>query len=370
MVRSRLRVYRDLRTIEAQRNTFSQILDATANDQTTQSIRELAFNVLGQVKRLLGVHKADLYCAVVPSNSMPNSRSPKLYETEDIRESVIYGSTGTSIPELVLQRLGQALETRCSMHFDDAYIAFTTGRDEVNDGLMYLRHGEQLAPEAKQLLELYAQSVSITFENLSLHNNLQETQKELVYLLGGAVEARSKETGAHVKRVSICSGKLASLAGLSEATVNLITLASPLHDIGKLGIPDSILHKPGQLETHEWEIMKRHAEYGRDILLKSANPVMRMGARIAYTHHERWDGKGYPQGLKGKEIPIEGRITTLVDVFDALGSRRSYKKEWSTLQITAALLQGKGTHFDPELVDLFVANLKTFQLVRAEHPDN
>lgn len=115
--------------------------------------------------------------------------------------------------------------------------------------------------------------------------------------------------------------------------------------------------------------MKRHAEYGRDILMKSTNQVMQMGARIAYTHHERWDGTGYPRGLEGKRIPIEGRITALVDVFDALGSHRSYKDPWDTEQIQAALLQGRGSHFDPMLVDVFLDNLCTFQAVREQFPD-
>ena len=371
IVHGRLRAYRDLCTIEAQRNALNRILGATANDQNTQSMNELAVSVLDQLKTLLDVPSPELYCLVKPTNTDPNARGPSPHAKEDLRDALIYNSVGPKrhASEIVLHRMRHVLETRSSLHFDDAFVAFNCGRDMTHDNILYVRHGTQLGYMGKQFLELYTQSVAITFENINLHNNLQDAQKELVYLLGEAVEARSKETGAHVKRVAICSGKLAAMVGLPPATVNLITLASPLHDIGKVAIPDNILHKPGKLEAHEWDIMKRHAEYGRDILLKSKNQVTQMGARIAYTHHERWDGTGYPQGLKGETIPIEGRITALVDVFDALGSRRSYKEAWDEEQIKVALLQGKGEHFDPDLVDLFLDNLSTFQAVREEFPD-
>lgn len=371
LIHGRLRAYRDLCTIDIQRNALSKILGATANDQNAQSLAELARSVLNQLKTLLDVPKPELYCLVKPSIADQDGRAPTLYAASDLRDALVYSSLGlhTPVADVVLSRMGQVLETKANMHFDDAYVAFNGGRDDINDNILYVRHGGMLSTVARQLLELYTQSVAITFENINLHHNLQETQKELVYLLGEAVEAKSRETGAHVKRVAICSGKLAELVGLSPATVNLITLASPLHDIGKVAIPDSILHKPGRLEPQEWEIMKRHAEYGRDILMKSTNQVMQMGARIAYTHHERWDGTGYPRGLEGKRIPIEGRITALVDVFDALGSHRSYKDPWDTEQIQAALLQGRGSHFDPMLVDVFLDNLCTFQAVREQFPD-
>ncbi|EKD97740.1 MAG: hypothetical protein ACD_23C00751G0002 [uncultured bacterium] len=371
IIHGRLRAYHDLCTISAQHKTLNHVLGATANDHSTQSISELAASVLGQLKTLLDVQNPELYCLIKPNNTNQNRRVKDSYTHENLRDAVIYNSAAPKhhTSKRVLHRMRDVLETRSNMHFDDAFVVFNGGRDVTHDNILYVHHGKQLGYAGKQLLELYTQSVAITFENINLHNNLQDANKELVYLLGEAVEARSKETGAHVKRVAICSGKLAAIVGLPPATVNLITLASPLHDIGKVAIPDSILHKPEKLEPHEWEIMKRHAEYGRDILLKSKNQVTQMGARIAYTHHERWDGTGYPQGLKGENIPIEGRITALVDVFDALGSRRSYKEAWDEEQIKATLLQEKGRHFDPDLVDLFLDNLSTFQAVRKEFPD-
>jgi len=340
--------------------------------QNFRPLKDLADSVLTQLKALLGIREPELYCLVLQAEQDLDGTAAGQALDQDLSTSLVYNSVGPrhAVSELVLQRMAQVLRRKSNMHFGDAYVTFNAGRNVIQDHILYVRHGGELSTVGQQLLELYAQSVAISFENIKLHDDLQETQKELVYLLGEAVEARSKETGAHVKRVAICSGKLAAMLDLSQTTVNRITLASPLHDIGKVAIPDSILHKPGKLTEEEWEVMKRHAEYGRDILAKSTNPVMRMGARIAHTHHERWDGTGYPRGLKGQEIPIEGRITALVDVFDALGSRRSYKDAWRSEEIKDALLQGRGGHFDPELVDVFLTNIETFLAVRQEFPDS
>jgi putative nucleotidyltransferase with HDIG domain len=222
----------------------------------------------------------------------------------------------------------------------------------------------------RQLLEIYTQSVAITFDNINLQDELRETQKELVYTLADAVEARSKDTGAHVKRVALTCEMLARLYGLPEAQVVLIKTASPLHDIGKVAIPDSILQKPGKLDAGEWALMQQHAQFGLDILRRSHRPLMKLGAEIALSHHERWDGSGYPQGLAGTDIPISGRITALADVFDALGSRRSFKEPWSEEVVVKTIREGRGTQFEPALVDLLLANLDAFNALRREFPDN
>jgi putative nucleotidyltransferase with HDIG domain len=222
----------------------------------------------------------------------------------------------------------------------------------------------------RQLLEIYTQSVAITFENMNLQEDLQETQKELVYILGDAVEARSKETGAHVKRVALLSEMLARLHGLPEEDVVLIKHASPLHDIGKVAIPDAILHKAGKLSGEEWALMQKHAQFGLDILQRSNRPLMRKASEIAISHHERWDGTGYPHGLAADNIPIAGRITALVDVFDALGSRRSYKEPWSGASIVEHIRSERGGQFDPALVDLLMQHLETFHALRQRFPDS
>ena len=203
-----------------------------------------------------------------------------------------------------------------------------------------------------------------------MREDVQETQKELVYMLGEAVEQRSKETGAHVKRVAQISQLLAIAYGLPEREAELIKFASPLHDVGKVGIPDSILNKPGKHTPEEWEIMQTHALIGEEILAKSDKRILQLGSIIAGQHHEKWNGKGYPRGLKGEEIHIAGRITALADVFDALGSKRCYKDAWPIEKIIAIIKEERGEQFEPRLVDLFEENIEALLEIRENFPDS
>jgi len=201
-------------------------------------------------------------------------------------------------------------------------------------------------------------------EIIEIHQELENTQKEIIYKMGEIGESRSQETGNHVKRVAEYSKLLALLAGLSEEEANLLFTASPMHDIGKVGIPDAILKKPEKLTAQEFEIMKSHSSIGYDILKSSKKATLRAAAIIAYTHHEKWDGSGYPKGLKGEDIHIYGRITAIADVFDALGSERIYKKAWNLDKIISFFKEERGKHFDPKLLDLFLENLDQFVAIR------
>lgn len=206
-------------------------------------------------------------------------------------------------------------------------------------------------------------------EMLLLQEEIADTQREVIYLMGEITETRSKETGNHVKRVAEYSKLFALKVGMSEEEANLIYSASPMHDIGKVGIPDSILNKPGKLDNNEWEIMRTHSDIGKNILKSSERPIMKAAAIIAYEHHEKWDGKGYPRGIKGEEIHIYGRITAIADVFDALGSDRIYKKAWELEKILELFRQESGNHFDPTLIDIFFDNLSEFLLIRDNFKD-
>lgn len=195
------------------------------------------------------------------------------------------------------------------------------------------------------------------------------TQKEVVSTMGAIGETRSKETGNHVKRVAKYSYLLAKLVGLSEEESQLLELASPMHDIGKVGIPDNILNKPGKLTFDEFEIMKTHSSLGYEMLKDSKREILTASATVAHEHHEKWDGSGYPRGLKGTDIHIFGRITAICDVFDALGADRCYKKAWELDKILDLLKDGKGTHFDANLIDLFLSNLDEFLLIKDKYKD-
>ncbi len=205
---------------------------------------------------------------------------------------------------------------------------------------------------------------------IKLHSELEETQREVIYKLGEIGETRSKETGNHVKRVAEYSKILATKLGLEQEDIDILFAASPMHDIGKVGIPDSILNKPGKLTPDEWVFMQTHSEIGYNILKSSTRPILKAAAIISYTHHEKWNGKGYPRGLKGDEIHIFGRITAIADVFDALGSDRCYKKAWELDRILKLLEEQKGKHFDPQLIDLFMENLDDFLEIRDRYKDD
>ena len=206
-------------------------------------------------------------------------------------------------------------------------------------------------------------------EIIELNQEIIDTQKEIVLTMGAIGETRSKETGLHVKRVAEYSYLLATLYGLDEEHAQRIKQASPMHDIGKVGIADSILNKPGKLTEDEFEIMKTHAELGYEMLKHSGRPILKTAAIVAYTHHEKYAGGGYPNGTKGEDIPIEGRITAVADVFDALGHDRCYKKAWELERILELFENERGVHFDPKLIDLFMQNLDKFLEIRNQLDD-
>ena len=198
----------------------------------------------------------------------------------------------------------------------------------------------------------------------ALQKEIEDTQKEVVFTMGAIGESRSKETGNHVKRVAEYSKLFALYYGLDEEEAEMLKLASPMHDIGKIAVPDSILNKPGRLDEAERKIMNTHSKIGYDILKMSNRPLLKIAATLAYQHHEKWNGKGYPQGLKADEIHLYGRITALADVFDALGSSRVYKEAWNDEKIFKMFKEERGEHFDPQLIDIFFDNLDSFLEIR------
>lgn len=206
-------------------------------------------------------------------------------------------------------------------------------------------------------------------ELFNLHQEIEDTQREIIYKMGEVGETRSKETGQHVKRVAHYSILLGQLYGLNEKECDILFTASPMHDIGKVGIPDHILNKSGKLTFEEYETMKTHTIIGFNILKNSTRQVLKAASIISLSHHEKWDGSGYPKGLKGENIHIYGRITAIADVFDALGSDRCYKKAWADEKIFELLKNEKEKHFDPKLIDLFFDNLDKFKEIRNRYKD-
>lgn len=220
-----------------------------------------------------------------------------------------------------------------------------------------------------KFLKLASTYAGEAIEAAKLNEEIEETQRDVIFALAEAGETRSKETGNHVKRVSEYCKLLALRSCMPKKEAELLKLAAPMHDIGKIAIPDAILLKPGRLDPAEFDIMKTHAESGYAILKGSARPILAAAATVAREHHERFDGTGYPRGLKGEDIHIFGRICAIADVFDALGSDRVYKKAWPLEKIVEEFKAQSGAQFDPKLIDTFLAHLDEFVAIRERFRD-
>ena len=193
---------------------------------------------------------------------------------------------------------------------------------------------------------------------------LRATRLEIVQRLGLAAEYKDNETGLHVIRMSHFSRILGIAAGMSEVEADDLLHAAPMHDVGKIGIPDRILQKPGPLDPDEWKIMQSHVTIGAEIIGEHGGGMLALAAQIALTHHEKYDGSGYPHGLRGEDIPLVGRIVAIADVFDALTSKRPYKRAWTEQEALDFLREQKGRHFDPALVDLFIEQMPAVRAVQ------
>jgi putative two-component system response regulator len=206
-------------------------------------------------------------------------------------------------------------------------------------------------------------------EMAEAQRHIHEAHLDTIHRLALAAEYKDENTAGHLHRMSRYSALLAQALNLPSDKVELILHASPMHDVGKIGIPDVILLKPDKLDPEEWEIMKQHTLIGSQILKNSSSPLLQVGEIIALSHHEKWDGSGYPQGLAGEQIPLWGRICAVADVFDALTSVRPYKKALSNEEAYDILLESRGTHLDPRLVDLFLANWDKVKEIQIQYSD-
>ena len=232
------------------------------------------------------------------------------------------------------------------------------GRMYVSDSVFIPIY--RLNGEIEEIISIHNDITDI----IKLNEEIRNTQKELLYILGEVVESRSQETGYHVKRVAEYSRILGRLAGLSEEEVELLGIVAPMHDVGKIAIPDKILLKPGRLEAEEEKIIREHTVIGGELFGNSERSFMRAARIVALEHHESYDGSGYPYGKEGEEIHIFGRIVAIADVFDALSVERAYKRSWPVEEIIDFMKRERGRKFDPHLIDLFLENIDLFLEVR------
>jgi putative two-component system response regulator len=223
--------------------------------------------------------------------------------------------------------------------------------------------------EHQKLASSLASQAAVAIENAELTEDLKQAHLDTIFRLGVAAEYRDKETANHIKRMSHYCALIARGLGWSEEAVETILWSSLMHDVGKLGIPDSILQKPGRLTPEERKVMELHTTIGGSILKGAKAPVLLKSRIVALTHHEKIDGTGYPRGLKGGKIPLEGRITILADVFDALSSKRVYKEAMPEAEVLRILTEGRGTHFDPAILDVFLGGMEEVRNIKDRYTD-
>ena len=362
-----LRSYRDMRTIEAQRRGLERVIAASARIFSHQNSRDFPSAVLAQLAELVGIRHGVLLCSVPKLDGFASRHYRVTAATGEYLPFVGHSADEGLRPALVDSlRLAHRRERH---HFAEDHYVLHFGDSRDGESLLFVGDAWHMTALEYRLVELFCTNVSIAFANMRLSDDLFDSQLEMVYLLAGAAETRSQETANHVRRVGLLAEMLGQAIGLDAKTCEHLRYAAPLHDIGKIGIPDSVLAKRGAHTPEEAAIMRTHAELGAKLLGDSRRPVLRLAAEIARNHHENWDGSGYPAGLAGESIPISGRVTMVADVFDALGSRRCYKEPWATEDIRAYMLDERGRKFDPTLIDRLIANWDEALAVREKLPD-
>jgi response regulator RpfG family c-di-GMP phosphodiesterase len=367
-ITSLLRAYRDLRTIEKSKRGLEQIVIASANLFEIRSLKQFAAGALLQLTSLLNFDEDSLY---IQSSGLAISRQQEgfyvLAATGQFKDYVDLPLDAV-VPGEVRHFLTNAIEHKRSVFAENMYVGYFCTRSG-SENLLYLHGRYNLNELDRGLISIFSTNLAVAFDNIYLNQEIEETQKEVIFTLGEVVETRSQETGHHVKRVAAYCHLLAVKYGLDAESAEVLRLAAPMHDVGKIGIPDAILNKPGTLTKEEFDIIKTHTTIGYDILKGAKEKILKVAATIALQHHERWDGLGYPQGLQGETIDIFARITKLADVFDALSFRRVYNEAWDIDLILNLFQEGKGTHFDPVLVELFLNNLNEFIAIKNSYPN-
>ncbi|MBB3262817.1 response regulator RpfG family c-di-GMP phosphodiesterase [Azospirillum sp. OGB3] len=376
-----LRSYQHIDAIERNRQGLETIVDAAGALFEQRCMDRFALGVVERAAALLPRATGAFLCAVPPGLNSEGPHPEGLVPDGRFREAEVLCGTGVFadatgrpvsavLPEAACADIAAALARGRSLHRDDHSVALFQTRSPGPGALFIGGHGG-LPDVERRLVEIFCSRMSVGFDNVSLYEQLHLAQIATVHALGKLAEYKDEVTGEHVRRIGRWATAIArelqargSCGGdADDHFCELIGLASMLHDVGKVAIPDRILRKPGKLDPEEITRMREHATIGGRILRDAAGPVggrsyLSMGAEIAESHHEKFDGTGYPHGLAGDAIPLSGRIVAVADVYDALLHRRPYKEAWELAAVVDLIRAESGRHFDPRVVDAFVAVLE------------
>jgi len=364
-----LRTYQNLCQLEESRVGLLKVLDATANIFEMRSLERFAQGVLEQASALLFNSFDILYLNTAGIASASDEDKQIILAATENNIDLVGQDPREVLDKTINQSIQNTLQAKKTIITKDEFMGYLR-TPSGTEAVIYIQTEMPIDHPDRSLIELFFRNVTLGMENIYLRQDVEASQQELVYMLADAVETRSNETGNHVKRVGEYSYQLGLLAGMSENDAETLRNAAPLHDIGKIGIPDAILNKPAKLTPEERLVMNSHAKQGARLLASSDRHLLKMASIIAGQHHERWDGRGYPYGLRGEDIHIYGRIVCLTDIFDALLSKRCYKPAWGQEKVTAYIKEESGALFDPRLATLLLDNLEIFFKIRESLPDS
>jgi len=365
-----LRSYRDLYTIERNKSGLEKVIQSTTDLLKFNSFDGFAEGILIQLSSLLNIEEHSMYLIEKSDNGF--------LALDDKGQCRIISATGKFKPYIgkSIEDINEPEIAETITNLEDNEIIFDQhmcagNHASINNvkNYIFMEGNIDIGEIDQRLIRIFLNNFSLIFDNYMLNEDITSTQSEIINVLSEVVENRSEETANHINRVSEICYILASKYGMSPEETRILRLIAPLHDVGKIAIPDNILKKPSRLTDEEFEKMKRHAIIGYNILQSSKKQLFKKAAIIARDHHERWDGMGYPNGLEGEDIPLTARIVAIADVFDALLHKRVYKEAWDINSVIELFEEERGRHFDPTLVDILLSNLDEIYNVVLKYKD-
>jgi len=363
-----LRAYRDIVALHDNKSGLETIIKSSNKIFAHQSLEDFTQGMLQQLCALFHIEAGAVFSNVNFIAASHGGNINKIIAATG-RFSDFLNKTLDEFIKLQGNESLKKLLNQGGQYFGDNYFIGVYESHLGGKNLFYIEGIENINKLDRQLIQIFGTNIGVAFDNQGMFEELETTQREMIYRMSEAVESRSKETSNHVKRVALTCQYLANAIGMSDKEIEILYKAAPLHDIGKIAIPDHILNKVGKLTSDEWEKMKTHAQIGFDILSSSELTVLRAGAIVAGEHHENWDGSGYPNGKKAEDIHIYGRITAIADVFDALVNKRCYKSAWTLEETLDFFKEMSAVKFDPNLVKLLIKNSDDLMIIQNKHKD-
>jgi len=364
-----LRAYRDLQKIEEARiyqeiyrSGLERVIETTQNVLEKKTVQQFFSGLLQQVISLLRIEQTSALIQITGVSA--------IYSENDynVIAQITDDSGDDTIDTEIYHYLNKAIEQKCSIFEDNILVGyFPSQTGKVS--LLFLKGIETIDEINRNLLEVFSGNISLAFDNLLLNREIIETQEDLIYRLSDVVESRSNEAGNHIRRMSEVCYLIAQKLELPEEECLLLKQAAPMHDIGKVATPDAILLKPGRLDDTEMTVMKEHAHIGYTIMKGSNRQILQTAAIISQQHHEKFNGEGYPQGLKGDDIHIMARIVAVADVFDALTHKRCYKEAWPIDKVISVMEESSGTHFDPAVLKALMDIMECALAINSKYKD-